>query len=91
LLPWLEEYPTAHRSLIVLCLGRRGYCLALSLSHESGFLVFLLSVHQGLSNFGVLAAIAMFSALLADILLLPAMIYVFKPFDKEIAEIEAAK
>ena len=56
-----------------------------------GFLVFLLSVHQGLSNFGVLAAIAMFSALLADILLLPAMIYVFKPFDKEIAEIEAAK
>ncbi len=54
-----------------------------------GFLVFLLSVHQGLSNFGILAAIAMFTALLADILLLPAMIYVFKPFEKEIAKIKA--
>ena len=47
-----------------------------------GFLVFLLSIHQGLSNFGVLAAIAMFSALLADLLLLPAMIYTFKPFSQ---------
>lgn len=45
-----------------------------------GFLVFLMSVHQGLSNFGILASIAMFSALLADILLLPAMIYLINPF-----------
>ncbi|MCW8826977.1 MAG: efflux RND transporter permease subunit [Gammaproteobacteria bacterium] len=45
-----------------------------------GFLVFLMSVHQGLSNFGILASIAMFSALLADILLLPAMIYLLNPF-----------
>lgn len=48
-----------------------------------GFLVFMMSVHQGLTNFGILSAIAMFSALLADILLLPAMIYIFKPFDDE--------
>ena len=45
-----------------------------------GFLVFLMSIHQGLSNFGILASIAMFTALLADILLLPAMIYLIDPF-----------
>ncbi len=48
-----------------------------------GFLVFTFSVHQGLTNFGILASIAMFTALLADILLLPAMIDVFNPFKHE--------
>jgi hypothetical protein len=46
-----------------------------------GFLVFILSVHAGMTNFGILSSIAMFSALMADIFLLPAMIYVFKPFE----------
>jgi uncharacterized protein len=48
-----------------------------------GFLVFIVSVHQGLTNFGILASIAMFSALIADILLLPALLYVFKPFSAD--------
>jgi hypothetical protein len=46
-----------------------------------GFLVFILSVHAGMTNFGILSSIAMFTALLADVFLLPAMIYVFKPFE----------
>ncbi len=42
-----------------------------------GFLALLFSVHQGLSNFGVLAAVAFSSALLADLLLLPALLVLF--------------
>ncbi|MDQ7016879.1 MAG: efflux RND transporter permease subunit [Gammaproteobacteria bacterium] len=48
-----------------------------------GFLIFVFSVHQGLTNFGILSAIAMFSALLADLFLLPAMIHLFKPFENQ--------
>ena len=57
-----------------------------------GFLVFLMSIHQGLSNFGILASIAMFTALLADILLLPAMIYLIDPFkdsDNRLVQVKA--
>jgi uncharacterized protein len=38
-----------------------------------GFLVFLLSFHNGLSHFGVFAAIAIITALLSDLFLLPAL------------------
>ncbi len=48
-----------------------------------GFLVFVLSIHEGMTNFGILSSIAMFSALMADIFLLPAMINVFKPFENQ--------
>jgi len=39
-----------------------------------GFLVLVTSIHQGMANFGVLIAVAMASALLADLLLLPALL-----------------
>jgi len=55
-----------------------------------GFLIFIFSVHQGLTNFGILSAIAMFSALLADLFLLPAMIHLFKPFENQKHLTEAA-
>ncbi len=38
-----------------------------------GFLIFVFSLHQGLSNFGVMSAIAFLAALLADLLLLPSL------------------
>ncbi|HBL56256.1 MAG TPA: hypothetical protein DDZ36_10410 [Deltaproteobacteria bacterium] len=43
-----------------------------------GFLIFLMSSHQGLSNFGIMSAIAFFTALLADLFLLPSMCMLFK-------------
>ncbi len=45
---------------------------------STGFLIFVLSFHQGLSNFGIFSAIAIMTALFADLLLLPAMIILFK-------------
>jgi len=38
-----------------------------------GFLIFLFSSHNGLSNFGVMSAIAFFAAVLADLFLLPSL------------------
>ncbi len=38
-----------------------------------GFLIFVFSTHQGLSNFGVMSAVAFVAALLADLLLLPSL------------------
>ena len=38
-----------------------------------GFLIFLFSSHNGLSNFGVMSAVAFFTALLADLFLLPSL------------------
>ncbi|MCG8563992.1 MAG: MMPL family transporter, partial [Desulfobacterales bacterium] len=38
-----------------------------------GFLVFILSFHQGISNFGIFSALAIFAALLADLFFLPAL------------------
>jgi hypothetical protein len=43
---------------------------------SAGFLVFILSFHNGLSNFGVFAAIAILTALISDLFLLPALIRV---------------
>jgi uncharacterized protein len=42
-----------------------------------GFLIFVLSVYQPLNNFGILSSIAIFSALLSDLFLLPALLVVF--------------
>jgi len=44
-----------------------------SLILSSGFLVFILSFHNGLSRFGIFAAIAIMTALICDIFLLPAL------------------
>lgn len=44
-----------------------------SLILASGFLVFLLSFHNGLSRFGIFAAIAILTALISDLFLLPAL------------------
>ncbi len=43
-----------------------------------GFLIFAFSFHKGLSNFGYFSAIAIISALVADLLLLPALCVLFK-------------
>ena len=48
-----------------------------------GFLILLISKHQGMANFGILTAVAFFSALLADLLLLPSLCILLKlRFDK---------
>lgn len=44
-----------------------------------GFLVFVLSVYNPLANFGILSALAITSALLADLFLLPVLLDMFKP------------
>lgn len=44
-----------------------------SLILSVGFLVFLLSFHNGLSHFGIFAAIAIMTALISDLFLLPAL------------------
>lgn len=43
-----------------------------------GFMILVTSTHQGMANFGVLIGIAMASALLADLLLLPALLKLFR-------------
>jgi len=48
-----------------------------SLILSIGFLVFIFSVHNGLNNFGILSAIAIMAALLADLFMLPAMLAFF--------------
>lgn len=48
-----------------------------SLILSVGFLVFLLSFHNGLSRFGIFAAIAILTALVCDLLLLPALCRIF--------------
>lgn len=44
-----------------------------------GFMVFVLSVYNPLANFGILSALAITSALLADLFLLPVLLDLFKP------------
>lgn len=51
-----------------------------SLILSIGFLVFLTTSYIPLNKFGVLSAMAIFSALIADLLFLPALLMVFKPF-----------
>ena len=48
-----------------------------SLILSIGFLVFIFSVHNGLNNFGILSAVAIMAALLADLFMLPAMLVFF--------------
>ncbi len=48
-----------------------------------GFIVLTVSTFKPIVYFGILAAITMVSALLADLFLLPALIKVFKPFGKQ--------
>ena len=56
-----------------------------------GFLIFLMSSHQGLSNFGIMSAIAFFTALLADLFLLPSMCLLFNVrFKSETANLKEA-
>jgi len=56
-----------------------------------GFLIFLMSSHQGLSNFGIMSAIAFFTALLADLFLLPSMCLLFNVrFQSETANLKEA-
>ncbi|MBW1898976.1 MAG: MMPL family transporter, partial [Deltaproteobacteria bacterium] len=52
----------------------------------SGFLVFLNSLMDSLAQFGVLVAATISVALLADFLLMPALVMVFKPFGPEFRE-----
>ena len=48
-----------------------------------GFLVFLLSVMDSQASFGVLLAITILVALVADFLLMPALVMTFEPFGPE--------
>lgn len=45
---------------------------------SAGFSMFVLSFHNGLSHFGIFSAIAIMTAFIADILLLPALCAMFK-------------
>lgn len=48
-----------------------------SLILSIGYLVFIFSVHQGMSYFGTMSAVAILTALLSDLFLLPALCTVF--------------
>ncbi len=49
-----------------------------------GFLIFVSSIYIPLNNFGILSAIAIAAALLADLFLLPALLILYKPNGKKI-------
>lgn len=48
-----------------------------------GFLIFVMSSYIPLGNFGILASLAMVSALIADLFLLPVLLEIFRPFEKK--------
>jgi predicted RND superfamily exporter protein len=54
-----------------------------------GFLVFLLSVLDAKANFGILLASTIVAALIADFLLMPALVLTFHPFGPEGERVEA--
>ena len=54
-----------------------------SLLFIAGFMIFLISGFQVTRNFGALISFTIFGALVADLLLLPVLIWIFKPFGKE--------
>ena len=61
-------------SAVVESIQEAGQAIAFtSLILSSGFLVFILSFHNGISRFGIFAAIAIMTALICDIFLLPAL------------------
>ncbi len=49
----------------------------------AGFLIFLISGFQVTRNFGALVGFTIFGALAADLLVLPVLVRIFKPFGKE--------
>src|SRR5690606_15208052 len=50
---------------------------------SAGFLIFGLSAYQAMTNFGVFSSIAIAVALLADLILLPALLMIFRPFERK--------
>lgn len=60
-----------------------------SLLFIAGFMIFLISGFQVTRNFGALISFTIFGALAADLLLLPVLIWIFKPFGKEEPSYEA--
>jgi len=52
----------------------------------AGFMIFLISGFQVTRNFGALVGFTVFGALIADLLLLPVLVMIFKPFGKERTE-----
>ncbi|MCP4754548.1 MAG: RND family transporter [Proteobacteria bacterium] len=64
---------------IVLSLREAGQAITFStVILVIGFSILVISVHQGMANFGILSAVAFCSALLADFLLLPSLCVLFK-------------
>lgn len=62
----------------VMAIRESGQAIAFtSLILSSGFLMFILSFHNGVSRFGIFAAVAILSALVCDMLLLPALCKTF--------------
>jgi predicted RND superfamily exporter protein len=49
----------------------------------AGFMIFLISGFQVTRNFGALVGFTVFGALMADLLLLPVLVMIFKPFGRE--------
>lgn len=52
----------------------------------AGFMIYLISGFQVTRNYGALVGFTVFGALLADLLLLPVLVMIFKPFGKERSE-----
>ena len=52
----------------------------------AGFMIFLISGFQVTRNFGALVGFTVFGALIADLVLLPVLVMIFKPFGKECSE-----
>ncbi|MEZ4743228.1 MAG: MMPL family transporter [Bdellovibrionota bacterium] len=49
----------------------------------AGYLVYLFSAYKPLTNFGILSSLAVTSALLADLFLLPVLIHISRPFQEK--------
>jgi len=54
-----------------------------SITFIAGFMIFLISGFQVTRNFGALVGFTVFGALIADLLILPVLVMIFKPFGKE--------
>lgn len=66
-------------SAVVSAIREAGQAIAFtSLILSAGFLMFILSFHNGISHFGIFAAVAIMTALISDLFLLPALCCVMK-------------
>ncbi|MBU3916063.1 MMPL family transporter, partial [bacterium] len=76
---------------IILALREAGQAIIFStVILVIGFLALIISVHQGMANFGVLSAVAFCSALLADLFLLPSLCVLFNvTFEKQVEPVIA--